>query len=125
MSTSIGNVAVLVADLERSERFYVDVLGLEVQSRISTPDVDEVILGSPDGGSNLALARHRKLEGGPGGGLWKIFVNTDDAASLYDKACAAGAEAVDPPRLLEQFRVTIAFVRDPDGHLVELGQRHV
>lgn len=124
MTTSIGNVAVLVADLERSERFYVDVLGLEVQNRISTPDVDEVILGSTAGGSNLMLARHRELGTGRGGGLWKIFVNTDDAAALYDAACAAGAEGVEPPRLLEQFRVTIAFVRDPDGHLVELGQLH-
>lgn len=24
----------------------------------------------------------------------------------------------------ERFKVTIAFVRDPDGHLVELGQQH-
>ena len=124
MTTSIGNVAVLVADLERSERFYVDVLGLEVLTRISTPDVDEVIVGSADGGSNLMLARHRELGTGRGGGLWKIFVNTHDAAALYERACAAGAESVAAPTLLEQFHVTIAFVRDPDGHLLELGQVH-
>ena len=30
MTVSVGNVALYVSDLERSERFYVDVLGLEV-----------------------------------------------------------------------------------------------
>ena len=50
---------------------------------------------------------------------------TDDAAALYERAVAAGAEAVAPPKHLERFRVTIAFVRDPDGYLVELGQRHL
>jgi catechol 2,3-dioxygenase-like lactoylglutathione lyase family enzyme len=124
VTTSIGNVAILVADLERAERFYVDVLGLEVQNRISTPDVDEVIVGAATGGSSLVLARHRQLEAAPGGGPWKIFVHADDAAGLYERACASGAEAVSPPTHLEQFHVTIAFVRDPDGHLVELGQRH-
>ena len=44
---SIGNVAINVSDLERSERFYVDVLGLEVLSRIDTPDIREVIVGTP------------------------------------------------------------------------------
>jgi lactoylglutathione lyase len=126
MATTIGNVAIEVSDLERSERFYVDVLGLQVLTRIDTPDVREVIVGDPDGGSQLMLASHAVPTGfGSPAGIWKVFVQTDDAPALYERAVAAGAEAVEPPRLLERFRVTIAFIRDPDGYLLELGQRHL
>ncbi len=126
MTNTIGNIAINVSDLERSERFYVDVLGLEVMTRIETPDVREIILGSAAGGSQLALARHaddRPVE--PGGGMWKVYVATDDADGLYRQAVQAGAGPVAPPKHLEQFKVTIAFVSDPDGHLIELGQRHL
>ena len=125
MPTTIGNIALNVSDLERSERFYVDVLGLEVQARIQTPDVQEIILGSPAGGSQLALAQHadgRAVE--PGGGMWKVYLATDDSEGLFRKAVEAGAEPVAGPRHLERFKVTISFVRDPDGHLLELGQQH-
>jgi lactoylglutathione lyase len=126
MATSIGNVAIEVSDLERSERFYVDVLGLTVLTRIDTPEVREVIVGDPELGSRLMLAAHAVPTGfGSPAGIWKVFVETDDAAALYERAVAAGAEAVEPPKLLERFRVTIAFIRDPDGYLLELGQRHL
>ena len=124
--TSIGNIAIRVSDLDRSERFYVDVLGLEVTARIDAPQVREVIVGGAGGGSQLMLAQDREPGApiGPDGGMWKVFVDTDDAAGLFDRAVAAGAEAVARPQHLEQWKVTIALVRDPDGYLLELGQRH-
>ncbi len=125
MGTSIGNVAIEVTDLERSERFYVEVIGLTVLTRIDTPDVREVIVGDPDQGSRLMLASHTAPTAfGSPTGIWKVFVETDDAQALFDRAVAAGAEAVEAPKHLEQFKVTIAFVRDPDGYLLELGQIH-
>jgi len=124
VTTTIGNIAINVADLERSERFYVGVLGLEVLNRIQTPDVKETFVGSSVGGSQLALAEHaggRAVEAG--GGMWKVYIATDDAEELFRRAVEAGAERVAEPKRLERFQVTIAFVRDPDGHLVELGQQ--
>ena len=74
---------------------------------------------------NLLLARHTEPEGPVRpSGIWKVFVETDDCAALYERAVEAGAEADTPPRRLEQFGVTIAFLRDPDGYLIELGQIH-
>jgi lactoylglutathione lyase len=127
MPTTIGNIAINVSDLERSERFYVEVIGLEVLARIETPDVREVLLGSSDGGSQLMLARHTAQEGpvDAGGGMWKVYLATDDALGLYERALAAGAADVAPPKHLEAYKVTIAFVHDPDGHLLEFGQRHL
>jgi lactoylglutathione lyase len=121
---SIGNIAIYVSDLERSERFYTDGLGLEVLTRIEAPEVREVIVGTPSQGSQLMLAWER-TPGGPiqPSGIWKVFLFTDDAAALYEAAVAAGADAVEPPKTLEQFKMLIGFVKDPDGYLIEIGQR--
>lgn len=125
MRSSIGNVGLYVSDLARSEAFYTDVIGLEVIARIETPDVREVIVGTPGEGGQLMLAQ-RTVPDGPvvPAGIWKTYIATDDAQALYDHAVERGATPVEPPRHLERFRVTIAFVADPDGYLVELGQRH-
>jgi catechol 2,3-dioxygenase-like lactoylglutathione lyase family enzyme len=121
----IGNVAVWVSDLERSERFYVDGLGLEVTARVDTDELREVIVGG-GGGSELMLAVRKDASHvvAPDG-IWKVFVYTDDAEASYRRALDAGAEAVAEPARLEQFQITLAFVKDPDGHLIELGQRHL
>lgn len=120
----IGNVALDVADLERAERFYCSVLGLDVLARIEADGVRAIIIGAPDLGSQIELAVR---DGGPDpiapSGIWKVFVFTDDARALFDGAVAAGAEPVDPPKLLTGFDIILAFVKDPDGYLVEIGQR--
>ena len=36
----------------------------------------------------------------------------------------AGIESVSPPERLEHWPVTAAFVRDPDGYLVEMLETH-
>jgi len=124
MPTTIGNIAINVADVERSERFYVDALGLEVLNRIETQDVKESFVGFPTGGSQLALAEHTDGRAiSADGGMWKVYVSTDDVEALFRRAVDHGAEPVAPPRHLERFKVTIAFVRDLDGHLVELGHQ--
>ncbi len=125
MQVSIGNVAINVSDLERSEHFYAEVLGLDVLARIDAPEVAEVIVGRKGEGSQLMLARHSEPAApGPGGGFWKVFVQTDDAPGLFRRAVDSGAEPVMEPVHRPQWNVTIAMVRDPDGHLVELGQIH-
>ena len=118
----IANIAVYVTDLERSERFYTEVLGLSVTARISAPTVDEVIVGG-ETGSSLMLARSKEtpVTSITPAGIWKVFVETDDVQALYSRAIGAGATSVMEPTRLEQFRVTIAMVTDPDGYVVELG----
>jgi hypothetical protein len=46
----------------------------------------------------------------------------DDVAELHDAAVAAGHRSVREPVELEQWKVTMAMVADPDGYLVELIQ---
>ena len=120
----IGNVALDVSDLQRSEQFYQDVLGLQVVARIETDRVRAIIVGTPGIGSQIELAVRTD---GPDpikpSGIWKVFVFADDAQVLFDAAVAAGATPVAPPKLLEAFGIVLAFVEDPDGHLIEIGQR--
>ena len=77
-----------VSDLERSERFSVDAFGPEVVARIDSPDVREVVVGSPNGGSQLMLAKRASPDRPvrPDGGIWKLFLCTDDAAGLQPQA---------------------------------------
>ena len=115
MSNTVGNVAIWVSDLERSERFYVDMLGLEVTARVETPDVREIILGP------LLLACG---DGTPNpAGVWKVYIEVDDPPALHQRLVDAGVESVMAPTHLARFDITIAMVRDPDGYLLELAQR--
>ena len=128
MTTTIGNVALWVTDLERSERFWVDGLGLEVQARINTPDVREVLVGSPAGGSQvlLSVATTPAPENRPNpAGIWKVFLDVDDVQASFDRAIAAGATPDREPFVLElpTLTITLGFVRDPDGYLLEMGHR--
>jgi lactoylglutathione lyase len=54
-----------------------------------------------------------------GTAMWKLYVNTDDVHALYDKAMAAGCESVMEPTHLDRWPVTMAYVKDFDGYLVE------
>lgn len=49
-----------------------------------------------------------------------IQVLADDCKALYQRCIDAGAEPVSEPEQLEQWPVVAAFVKDPDGYLVEI-----
>lgn len=122
---SLGQYCLNVADLERSVAFYT-ALGLENTSRTEIPQAWEAIVERPGHGSRLQLAQ-QKDQRGPvdlGDAFWKLYVNTDDVDALFATAIDAGATAESKPERLDRWPVTIAFVRDLDGYLVELVQRH-
>ena len=125
MKTSLDQFCINVSDLERSVRFYEQVLGLTVTHRIEIPNVSEVVLAGASG-SRIQLARHHDHEGAieHGNALWKLYLNTDDCAGLYRRAIEGGAEAVSPPQRLEQWSVTAAFIKDPDGYQIEILEQH-
>ena len=94
-----------VADVERSRGFYA-ALGL----------------GATSDGGKLELTQQEHVDVGTA--LWKLYVNTDDIEATFRLAVDAGATVESKPERLERWPVTIAFVRDLDGYLVELVQRH-
>jgi lactoylglutathione lyase len=122
----LGQICINVTDLERSVAFWEDVIGLPVQSRTEIPGVLEAVVQAPEGGSRLQLAQWLERTGpiDMGTAIWKLYINTDDCRALYDKTLAAGCESVMEPTLLDRWPVTMAYVKDLDGYLLELIEYH-
>ena len=126
MVAILAQYCINVADLERAVAFWEGVMGIPVQSRTDIPNAREAVLQSTAGGSRMQLAQHLDREGpvDMGTAVWKLYVNTDDCAALYAKAVAAGCESVSPPSRLDRWPVTVAFIKDLDGYLIELVEYH-
>ena len=115
---------IVVSDVDRSRRFYSEVLGGEV-----------VMAGEP---SIVALANSWVIINGGGGptedkptvtleppqdpNRTSAFMNirVADIASLYQEWSARGAEFITPPQ--QRATEIRCYIRDPDGHLIEVGQ---
>jgi lactoylglutathione lyase len=123
MVSILSQYCINVSDLERAISFWNGVCGIPVVSRTDLGHIREAVLQSPHGGSRMQLAEwdeHKGTTVDMGTALWKLYVNTDDCQALYDKAIAAGCESVSPPTKLDRWPVTMAYVKDFDGYLVEL-----
>jgi lactoylglutathione lyase len=126
MPSNVGQYCIYVSDIEASERFYTEIIGLKVQSRTEIEDVHEIVLAADgDLGGRLQLAERynngQKID--HGFALWKIYMNVDDAMDVHDRAVAAGFESTMVPQRLERWPVIVGFINDPDGYSIELLQR--
>jgi catechol 2,3-dioxygenase-like lactoylglutathione lyase family enzyme len=128
----VNHVGQCVVDLDRAARFYVELLGFEVDRTLEVPDdAAGPLLGvaPPVGLSAVYLRRGGfQLEllafdrpGNPPApvramnepGLTHLSFSVDDVDATLDRVAALGGEVVT--------RVTgAAFVRDPDGQLLEV-----
>ena len=111
-------------DVERSRRFYTDVLGGET-----------VLAGEPTivalangwviinvGGGPTEDKPTVVLETPPDPNRTSSFLNirVADIHALYAEWSARGAEFLTPP--MDRGAETRCYLRDPDGHLIEVGQ---
>lgn len=126
MTQILGQFCINVTDIDRALGFWEGVCGLELQHRTEIPTAHEAVLQSPHGGSRLQLAQQKDQDGpiDMGTAMWKIYVNTSDCRAVHDRAVAAGCESVAPPQKLDRWPVTVAFVKDHDGYLVEFVEHH-
>jgi lactoylglutathione lyase len=117
----LSQYCINVSDLDRAIEFWNGVCDIPVLSRTDIETAREAVLQSPHGGSRMQLAQQLDNDApiDMGTAMWKLYVNTDDVQALYAKAIAAGCESVMEPEKLDRWPVTIAFVKDFDGYLVE------
>lgn len=125
MKVSVDQYCINVTDLEKSVEFYEKTIGLTITHRIEEKEFREVVLAG-ESGNRIQLAWQRNQDGPivHGNGFWKLYLQTDDCQGLYQRCIDAGAESVMEPERLEEWPVTAAFVKDPDGYLVEFLETH-
>lgn len=99
-----------VADLSRAAEFYGGVLGLAVAR-----DQGACLIYRVAEQGYLGLCSHRPPA--PGGVI--VTLVADDVDGWAERLRAAGHE-VEGPVANERFALYHLFVRDPDGHVVEI-----
>lgn len=114
-----------VGDLERSIRFYSEVLGMKLLSRKDYPD-GKFTLAFLGYGKN---PEHAEIELTHNWGVDKyelgnayghIALGVDDIYKVCDQIRAAGGVITREPGPMKHGTTVIAFVQDPDGYKVEL-----
>lgn len=123
MESWLGQYCINVSDLDQAVARY-EAIGLECTSRTEIPDAYEAIVERPGHGSKLQLAEQKEKPFALGNALWKHYVNTPDIGETFARAVDAGCEAVTRPERMDRWPVSVAFVNDPDGYLIELVERH-
>jgi lactoylglutathione lyase len=124
-------VAIHVADLARSVRFYTEILGMREYQRYPGPDRMEVALSyathipdaqPTDSGSMLLLVQRNDHEAAyqHGDALSRIAIGVTDVKATITAAAAAGSKIVRPATTIETGGLVVGFVEDPDGFVLEL-----
>jgi catechol 2,3-dioxygenase-like lactoylglutathione lyase family enzyme len=111
-------------DVERSRRFYTEVLGGEIVLE-GEPSIVELANGwviINVGGGPTEDKPDVTLETPPDPQRTSAFLNirVADIASVYQQWRAAGAEFLTEPQ--DRGAEIRCYMRDPDGHLIEVGQ---
>lgn len=117
-------VVVIVQDLDRALRFYCDVLGLSLGHRsgsfaqLATGVTRVALYERPAMASTLGRELAPPSLDAP---AFELGFKVDDCEAAYAELVGAGATPAVPPTDRAWGQRT-AYLRDPDGHLVELAQ---
>jgi len=114
----VSGLGIRVSDLERSKKFYTEVLGLKVDARIPAKgEAVEYILGMTGNIREDTLIVIRKGEVKAGATEFgNIVIVVGSGRKMAERVAAAGY----PP---EKIVDGTNFVKDPDGYNIELYQR--
>jgi catechol 2,3-dioxygenase-like lactoylglutathione lyase family enzyme len=119
---SFDYTVLIVEDLDRALGFYVEVLGLDLNHRsgpyaqLQTGVTRLALYERGAMAETLGMTLTAPADDAPGFELGFFVANVDNA---YAELVISGAQAVTPPADRAWGQRT-AYVRDPDGHLIEL-----
>ncbi len=118
----------VVDDLEKMASFYGQVYELEqiarIQEAIGSDAVDEIILGTAGALTPGALILLKYVNRPrPSNGEVILGFTTGDLPALLDRVHAAGGSVQCGIRDFPDMNVRVAFVTDPEGHLIEIVER--
>ncbi len=113
-----------VGDLEKSIAFYTEALGMKLLRRTDYPGgrftLAFVGYGSEEDGAVIELTHNWDTSSyDVGNGFGHIAIADDDIAAVCDRVREHGGEVSREPGPMRHGSTVIAFVRDPDGYLIE------
>ncbi|MEW6055122.1 MAG: VOC family protein [Bdellovibrionota bacterium] len=138
MITHIRHVGIVVSDLEKSLKFYRDLLGFTVHKQAEETGsyldqmlalegvrVTTVKMKAPDGNliELLNFASHRRSHRSRETcevGITHFAVTVPDIDDAYQKLRAAGVVFNAPPQRSPDGYAKVTYCKDPDGSFVEL-----
>ncbi len=115
----VAGLGIKVSDLERSKKFYTEVLGLKVGARVPAQgEAIEYLLGMTGDVRSDTLIVIRKGEVKPGAtDFGTITLVVPSGRKMAERVVAAGYTSARP--IVDGTN----FVKDPDGYTIELYQR--
>ena len=124
----ILHTMIRVGDLDRSIRFYTEVLGMKVLRRKDYPDgkftLAFVGYGDEADTAVIELTHNWDTKGYDlGNGFGHIAVAVPDAYKACEDAAARGGKVTRPAGPMKHGSTVIAFVEDPDGYKIEFIER--
>lgn len=116
--TRVSGLGLTVSDLERSKKFYTEVLGLTVDAQVPAQGKPvELLLGMTGDTKADTLVVMRQGEVVPGATKFgRIVIVVPDGRKLAERVAAAGYP---PAKIADGTNI----IKDPDGYTIELYQR--
>ena len=117
-----------VGDLERSLRFYTDVLDMRVLRRHDYPEgrFTLAFVGYQDESEGAVLELTHNWDTAHyevGTGYGHIALEVNDAAAACARVAERGGKVTRPAGPMKHGTTVIAFVEDPDGYKIEFIQK--
>jgi lactoylglutathione lyase len=114
-----------VGDLERSTRFYTDVLGMKLLRTTDRPEqkyrLAFVGYGDESAHAVLELTYNYGVDRyDPGSGFGHVAIEVPDATAACNAVRAKGGKVTREAGPVKGGTTVIAFVEDPDGYKIEL-----
>ena len=113
-----------VADLDKEFAFYSAAFNRIEKYRVTTGEgveaLDEIIMTTPDGDEPSLVLLHYPNQPVPTPGSVVIGFSVADVDATTEAAARAGGTVVTAPHDMPEHGIRVAFVQDPEGHLVEL-----
>jgi lactoylglutathione lyase len=117
-----------VGDLDRSVKFYTELLGMKELRRRDVPEGKYTLafVGYGDESSNavIELTYNYGVEKYElGNGFGHLAIGVPDIRAAVEKVRAAGGKVTREPGPVKFGTTVIAFIEDPDGYKIELIER--
>ncbi len=114
-----------VGDLEKSIKFYTEVLGMKLLRQKDYPDGKFTLafVGYGDEQNNTVIELTHNWDTDSydlGGGFGHLAIEVNDVYEAAEKIRAQGGKIIREPGPMNAGTTIIAFVEDPDGYQIEL-----